>query len=327
MCMILDIFKEIICLNSSFSQITMKDFISIKTILVATDFSTRSDQAVKVAVHMARRHQARIILFYNFSSFFIIDRTGRQMVGKEIINENFEQVENSLKLIKEHLYEQYDFTDCTTVTGNDTLISSLNKTIHEESVDLVITGASGKQGIRELILGSSSYQILTAANCSVLLVPEDSHQLNFKKILVPVRVLDKLHEKFGLSRLIAEKNKGTIRLLGISPQQHLADIRKAYIGLRKELKKSNIEHDASFIVTNDKAMEISRVSNDSEFDLIILNYQDEGNWKSFFSENFLKQIINRTSVPLLFFKDPHNINPTTDPEEGMGYDITLPFPG
>jgi len=305
----------------------MKDFTSIKTILVATDFSTRSDQAVKAAVHMAKRHQARVILFYNFSSFYIIDRTGRQAVGEETINEHLEQVKTSLNLIRSHLEEKYDFTDCHTVIGNDTLISSLNKTIQEESVDLVITGASGKQGIKELILGSSSYRILTAAHCSVLLVPEDSHQLNFKKILVPVRVLDKLHEKFGLSKLIAEKNKGTISLLGISPGQQFTDIRKAYIRLRKELKESPIEYDASFMISNDKALEISKVSNDSEFDLIILNYQDEENWKSFFSENFLKRIINRTSVPLLFFKDPNNTYPTTDSEEGMGYDITLPFPG
>lgn len=305
----------------------MKDFISIKTILVTTDFTTRSDQAVKVAVHMAKRHNARVILFYNFSSFFIIDRTGRQMVGKETVDQNFAQIESSLNSIKDFLQDQYDFTNCTTVIGNDTLINSINKTIQEESVDLVITGASGKQGIKELILGSSSYQILTAANCSVMLVPEDSHQLNFKKILVPVRVLDKLHEKFDLSKLIAEKNKGTISLLGISPEQQFADIRRAYIGLRKELRKSDIEYNASFIVSNDKALEISKVSNNSEFDLIILNYQDEENWKSFFSENFLKQIINRTSVPLLFFKDPDRIKPETGADEDLGYDITMPFPG
>lgn len=305
----------------------MKDFISIKTILVATDFTTRSDQAVKVAVHMAKRHQARIILFYNLSNFYIIDRTGMQMVGQETVNENFEQIENSLNLIKEHLQKQYDFTNCTTAIGNNTLINSLNRIIREESVDLVITGGSGKQGLKELILGSSSYQILTAATCSVLLVPEDSHQLNFKKILVPVRVLDELHEKFDLSKLIAEKNKGTISLLGISPEQQFADIRKAYIGLRKELRRSHIEYDASFIISNDKALEISKVSNDSEFDLIILNYQDEENWKSFFSENFLKRIINKTSVPLLFFKDSNQNNIKTDPEDDMGYDINLPFHG
>lgn len=305
----------------------MKDFISIKTILVATDFTARSDQAVKVAVHMAKRHHARIILFYNLSSFYIIDRTGMQMVGQETVNENFEQIENSLNLIKEHLQKQYDFTNCTTAIGNNTLINSLNRIIKEKSVDLAITGGSGKQGLKELILGSSSYQILTAATCSVLLVPEDSHQLNFKKILVPVRVLDELHEKFDLSKLIAEKNKGTISLLGISPEQQFADIRKAYIGLRKELRRSHIEYDASFIISNDKALEISKVSNDSEFDLIILNYQDEENWKSFFSENFLKRIINKTSVPLLFFKDSNQNNIKTGPEDDMGYDINLPFHG
>ncbi|WP_312175041.1 hypothetical protein [Chryseobacterium sp.] len=77
-------------------------------------------------------------------------------------------------------------------------------------------------------------------------------------------------------------------------------------------------------MSNDKAVEISKASKDAEFDLIILNYQDEESWKSFFSENFFKQIINNTSVPLLFFKDDDM--PAQDPEPA-GYDITLPFPG
>ncbi len=293
----------------------MENHTQIKTLLVAIDFTEKTDSAAILAVHMARRHNARIILFHNVMNFFIIDRTGRQMVGEDTVTKQYAEAENSLELIKNSLQQSY----------NDiTITNSINKIVEEESVDIVITGTSGKQGLRELILGSSSYQILNGVNCSVLMMPEGCKKYKFEKILVPVRVLEKLKEKMEISKLIAEKNKGFISLFGISGDEKFTTIRKAFIKIRESLKGSETEHYASFTVSNDKAVEIYKASKDAEFDLIILNYQDEESWKSFFSENFFKQIINNTSVPLLFFKD--NDSPAQDPEP-IGYDITLPFPG
>lgn len=298
----------------------MEKYTKIKTILVAVDFTEKANNAVTLAVQMAKRHHARIILFHNFNNFFIVDRTGRQTIG----NQDISQAEESLIKLKTLLQQKYAEIEFLVGMGNDTLINSLNQMIEAESVDLVIAGTSGKQGIRELFLGSSSYQILTGINCSVLMMPEDFHRYNFEKILVPVRVSEQLEEKVDLSMLIAERNNGTISLLGISDEQDLEKMQQAYLSVRETLKESNTEYYASFIVTEDKATEISKVSKDEEFDLIILNDTDEKIWKSFFSENFLKQIINNTSVPLLFFKDRNDtpINP-----ENVGYDITLPSPG
>ncbi|MFN4364825.1 universal stress protein [Chryseobacterium hispalense] len=302
----------------------MEKYTKIKTILVAIDFTEKTDSATILAVHMARRHNARVILFHNVMSFFIIDRTGRQVVGEDTISKHYAEAENSLELIKNTLQQSYSDITFSTMIGNDTITNSINKIIEKESVDIVITGTSGKQGLRELFLGSSSYQILTGVNCSVLLMPEGSQQYKFEKILVPVRVLEKLNEKLEISKLIAEKNKGFINLLGISGDENPIGIRRAFIKIRESLKGSDTEHYSSFVISNDKALQISKASRDAEFDLIILNYQDEESWKSFFSENFFKQIINNTSVPLLFFKDSDA--PDHGPEPA-GYDITLPFPG
>lgn len=303
----------------------MEKHVKIKTILVAIDFTEKTDSATTLAVHMARRHNARIILFHNVMNFFIIDRTGRQMIGEDTVNKHYKEAEHSLGLMKDHLQKMYRDVTFDKVIGNDNIINSINKIIDSESVDIVITGTSGKQGLREFILGSSSYQILKGVNCSVLLMPENSQQYKFEKILVPVRVLEKFDEKLEISKLIAKKNNGFIGLLGISDSEHFREIRKAFIKARESLDINEKDDHTSFIVSdNNKAVEISKASKDAEFDLIILNYQDEEGWKSFFSENFFKQIINNTSVPLLFFKNGEATDPGPEP---TGYDITLPFPG
>lgn len=297
----------------------------LKTLLVAVDFTEKSDNAIQLAVRMAQRHKAKIILFHNYSNFYIIDKTGRQVIGKETISSNYEQAEKSLGEIRMIYQQQYPDISFSSAVGNETIVNSINHQINSESVDLVIIGTSGNLGLRELVLGSVSYQLLNNVHCPVLLTPSDSNIYDFRKILVPVRVLDELNEKIELAECIAEKNNGIIKILGISHEKDKNEIKEAFISVNHGLSNNNIDFSASFSVTDDKATEISEVSKEDSFDLIILNNQDEQSWKSFFSENFLKQIINNTSVPLLFYKNTH-IEAETN-QENAGYDITLPCPG
>ena len=171
-----------------------------------------------------------------------------------------------------------------------------------------------------------SYEILTGSNTSVLLVPEKCRTYTFENILVPVRVLDDLLDKVDISLAIAEKNKGLISLFGISGEDNVREIKSAYEEVRRTLEESSQEFRSQFIMTGEKAIEISEYSKDDDADIIILNYQDENSWRSFFMENFFKQIINNTDIPLFFLKNRYGKKQNL-PNANVGYDITLPHPG
>ncbi len=298
----------------------------IKTILVTVDFTEKSENAVTMAVHMAGRHNARIILFYNFINYYIIDRTGKQAVGTEKVREGLELAERGLREIKLSIEKQNSLLRVEMMIGSNSLVSSINECIASEKVDLVITGTSGRQKIKELLLGSASYEILTGANSSVLLVPEKCHTYDFEKILVPVRVIENLQEKLMLSRNIAKKNNAEISLLGICSEDEVTVIKEAYHSIWSTLAKDTVKYSTSFILTSDKAVKISQFSKIDQADIIILNYHDENSWKSLFSENFFKQIINHTDVPLFFLKKTTEVQKAVA-DESSGFDIALPYPG
>lgn len=298
----------------------------IKTILVTIDFTEKSENAVTMAVHMAGRHNARIILFYNFINYYIIDRTGKQAVGTEKVREGLELAERGLREIKLSIEKQNSLLRVEMMIGSNSLVSSINECIASEKVDLVITGTSGRQKIKELLLGSASYEILTGANSSVLLVPEKCHTYDFEKILVPVRVIENLQEKLMLSRNIAKKNNAEISLLGICSEDEVTVIKEAYHSIWSTLAKDTVKYSTSFILTSDKAVKISQFSKIDQADIIILNYHDENSWKSLFSENFFKQIINHTDVPLFFLKKTTEVQKAVA-DESSGFDIALPSPG
>lgn len=298
----------------------------ISTLLVAVDFTEKSNNAVRMAVHIAARHEARVILFHNITNHTIIDRTGKQVIGADIIDENYKKTEQALADIQTSLQTQYPDLEFKTIIKNDSLVHGINNIIGNEDVDLVICGSSGQQNFAQLLLGSLSYQILTEVNCSVLLVSEKCSKYSFDKILVPVRVLEDLTDKIELSVAIAKKNKGIISLLGISNEDDILKIREAYQRIKKNLAIRSQEYDSQFLLTHDKATQISKFSQDDNADIIILNYKDEDSWKSFFLENFFKQIINYTDIPLLFLKNRQVLS-NINSDDSTAFDITLPCPG
>lgn len=298
----------------------------ISTLLVAVDFTEKSNNAVRMAVHIAARHEARVILFHNITNHTIIDRTGKQVIGADIIDENYKKTVQALADIETSLQTQYPDLQFKTIIKNDSLVHGINNIIGNKDVDLVICGSSGQQNFAQLLLGSLSYQILTEVNCSVLLVPEKCSKYSFDKILVPVRVLEDLTDKIELSVAIAKKNKGIISLLGISNEDDILKIREAYQRIKKNLAIRSQEYDSQFLLTHDKATQISKFSQDDNADIIILNYKDEGSWKSFFLENFFKQIINYTDIPLLFLKNRQMVS-NINSDDSTAFDITLPCPG
>lgn len=299
---------------------------SINTILVTTDFTEKANNAVKMAIRIAERHQSHTIIYHNINNYFVIDRTGKQVLGSDTINENIQKAEKALETLKENLKNQYPDLFIETVIKNDSLIHGINEVIEQEDVDLVVSGTSGKQNFAQVLLGSLSYEILTGANCSVLLVPETCRKYSFEKILVPVRILDHLLDKVDLSVILAKKNRGIINLLGLSSEDDFDKIKTAYTKVKKTLDYKSLEYESQFLLTKNNAFEISNLSKDDQADIIILNYKDENSWKSFFMENFFKQIINNTDIPLFFYKNRYELK-INNRSDNAGYDITLPHPG
>ncbi|MFY1045764.1 universal stress protein [Chryseobacterium sp. GP-SGM7] len=299
---------------------------SISTLLVTTDFTEKSKNALEMAVHIALRHHSRIIILHNINHFFVIDKTGKQLLGADVVKNNVKRVEKTFQKMKTSLVSEYPKLVIETILTSDTLINGINKVIDDEDVDLVVCGTSGKQDFIRVVIGSLSYEILTGVNTSVLLVPESCTKYTFEKILVPVRVTDNLSDKIDLSLTIAKKNKGSIDILGISKEDNVNTIGKAYLDVRRTLEYCSQRYDSHFVETGDNALQISEYSKDDGADIIILNYQDEQSWKSIFMENFFKQIINNTVVPLFFLKNRYE-KKIDSTKVGDGYDVLLPHPG
>ena len=303
----------------------MKMKTEIKTILVPTDFSALSKNALKVAAKMAQRHHAKLIVSHAINTYYLIDRSGKQVIGSQTIQENTDRVTAKLNKLRVSFQEKYNL-DIDTRICNHNIVDSINDLILTDKVDIVVMGTSGKQKMKQFILGSNSYNVLLHANCSVLLIPEKSKKTSFKKILFPVRVEHELDQKAALSILLANKNNGGIMLLGVGDLAQMVTIKKAYIEMKKNLFLKSANYNSEFQLSHDNADLITKAANDKNSDIIILADQDEDSWKSFMADNFFKKIINGTDIPLLIVKSKLK-KIKNNKERIEGYDLTMPIPG
>lgn len=297
----------------------------IKTILVPIDFSGKSKNALKVAANMARRHEAKLLVTHVVHTYNLIDHGGKQVIGSQTVQRNIDDAVIKLEELRLQLNEEFK-VEVETRISTQNMIDTVNDFITTEDIDIVVVGTSGSQNVKQLILGSNSYNMLLHANCSVLLVPEKFDKTCFKKILFPVRVKHELDQKADLSVLLADKNEGDISLLGVGTPNKVAKVRKAFMEMKKNLLLKSADYISEFHLSDNNADSIVKAANEKGSDIIILADQDEDSWKSFMADNFFKKIINGTDVPLLIVKSKLK-KIKNDPETATGYDISLPIPG
>lgn len=297
----------------------------IKTILVPLNFCEKSKNALKIAAKMAERHEAKLILVHMIHSYYLIDHGGKQVIGSETIQKTIDDAELKLNQLKKQLQEKYHLTIETKIC-TENMIESINDFVQTDDVDLVVMGTSGRQKIKQFILGSNSYNVMLHANCSVLLIPEKFKKTDFKKILFPVRVKHELLQKADLSILLAKKNEGGINLLGVGNPNRMKTVKQAYSEIKKNMLLKSAEYYSEFESAYNNADVITKAAIEKNSDIILLADEDEDSWKSFMSDNFFKKMINGTDIPLFIVKSKlKKIQNKT--ERIRGYDLTLPIPG
>lgn len=146
--------------------------IQIRKILLPTDFSDPSRQAVRQAVDLAEHHQAELILLH------VTEETSlpaRQVIKHgsfpNLADEIRKGAERSLAEISEELVKGRVATTLVVRSGPPAL--EIAAAAQELGVDLIVIASHGYGLFRRFLLGSTTERVMRTAPCSVLLVRGD----------------------------------------------------------------------------------------------------------------------------------------------------------
>jgi nucleotide-binding universal stress UspA family protein len=140
--------------------------VSMRNILLATDFSHSSDAALAHAASIARRYDAKMFVAH------VIRPDVYQLVPPEVTTITLEQTRRYAEQQMAGLLISGRLRDIPhqVLLGTGELWPVLSELLGQHEIDLIVVGTHGRTGVRKLLLGSAAEEIFRMASCPVLTV-------------------------------------------------------------------------------------------------------------------------------------------------------------
>jgi nucleotide-binding universal stress UspA family protein len=160
----------------------------MKNILVPTDFSENSWNAIKFALKFFQNSKCNFYLLHvtpitNFFGDEIPVVSTGDVIEKTYISKAKRSLHLLLKKIKN--LSQNPNHNFMTISSYDYFIDAVKNQVQQKNIDLIIMGTKGASGIKQAIIGSNTGDLITKVKCPVLVVPEKADFKNIKEIGFP----------------------------------------------------------------------------------------------------------------------------------------------
>lgn len=196
----------------------------MKNILLPTDFSENSWNAIIYAINFFENESCNFFLLHvnRFSTVVFDDST---YVATNQVVENVFNKPTKLKLrgILKRIAKQFTNNKnhkFYTLTDYNYFLDSIRKHVEEKKIDCIVLGTKGASGLKKIIVGSNTADVITKVQCTTLAIPEGAKFVKMDEIAFPsdfsvnynIQILDPLYE-------ILEKWNSSLRILHINKKK------------------------------------------------------------------------------------------------------------
>ncbi|WP_456471829.1 universal stress protein [Methanocaldococcus sp.] len=142
-----------------------------KRIVVPTDGSEVSMEAVNHAIHIAKKLNSEIYAIYvvDISPFVGLPMEGSWEMITEVLREEGEEI---LKKVKE--LGEKEGVEIKTKMLDGIPAEEIVRFAKEKNADLIVMGTTGKTGLERILLGSVAERVIKTSPCPVLVVKKQS---------------------------------------------------------------------------------------------------------------------------------------------------------
>ena len=167
--------------------------ITLKNILVATDFSEPAEAALTYGQALVRTFNATLHVVhvvgnvsriaYGADGYFV----ALPEMQQEVDNAARKQLDNLLVCAGDHVEaDERPLTSRSVVIASDKPALAIVEYAQRERIDLIVTGTHGRAAMAHLLMGSVAERVVRTAPCPVLTVRHPEHEFVVPDALVAV---------------------------------------------------------------------------------------------------------------------------------------------
>jgi nucleotide-binding universal stress UspA family protein len=278
---------------------------SIKKILVPTDFSECAERASNIALLLAGKMSAELIFLHLFpdpvSSLHIPVSPGK----------NYKFAHPEISKIKIKLDGMVRDAERKGVTAKGVLVydkgnDSIEEFADSYRADLIVMGSHGAHGMVEWFAGSNAQHVSMHSDIPVLVIKNCFDKIEVKNILFASSFNENVISAMLIVTQLAQLWDATIHLLFVNLAIHSTEKKAAEAKMFDLMKKfPDSKFTVNFSDTNDEEFAISRTAEKLGIDMITLTPHDRDGLVKFFSHSIAENLVNHELRPVLVLPEVH----------------------
>lgn len=274
----------------------------ISKILVPTDFSKCSINALKVATEIAAKLGAKIEIVnaLHIPAYAPMDVMAVDLVNQPLLKEEEDKVKEDLKSLPNKIPQLKDINYSTKVFMAPTP-DAIYECTEQDDIDLIVMGTKGEHDIVENLFGSMSSLVIKSAEVPVLVIPESVESFDFKHIgfAADLHEIENMNQLSILS-LIAKMYDAEINIFHISEEndeESISEAARERMFLEGSLK--DIKHTFATIYHEEPLEGIMEFAESKNLDLLAMYPRQHGFWDKLIHGSTTKKVVMQIKIPLL----------------------------
>ncbi|MEP2771507.1 MAG: universal stress protein [Fulvivirga sp.] len=261
-------------------------------VIIPTDFSDCSINAIRYATHLLKRFRnVKITLLHTYtvrvaySELAFTDETAD------------DEISNEFELINQIIPELEEFEVTTHVEKNE-LLNTLPRLCREKEFDLVVMGTQGANSLEDEFLGTNTFAAINSSKCPVLVVPQNAELRDIRNIVlasdyqsIDSQILNPLKE-------INNVCGSAINILHISDKDKIDELHAVH-AKKLEQYLHKVQHHFHFFKSDDIENGILNFIDEHNSDLLCLIPRKHRFFQLMFGTSQSKKLIFHSQVPIL----------------------------
>lgn len=273
----------------------------MKKILVPTDFSNMADNALNVAVQLARKHHAEIYLLHTLDlPLAQIDAMSSQselpeaLFFMKLANKRFDNVlkRDHLRDISVHQVVEFDET-----------LSGILESCKKNNIDLIVMGSHGVSGLKEMFIGSTTEKVVRSSKIPVLVIKKEHEDFEINEFVFASDFSKESEQTYKQAIELAETLEAKLHLVMINTPNRFMTTGEANKRIGKFLASSDFDNYVVHIY-NDETIEegILNFSESVSADLIGISTHGRQGIAHFLNGSISEDLVNHAGRPVITFK-------------------------
>lgn len=272
----------------------------MKKIIVPVDFSEQSEYAMKVAVSLAKKHDAEIFALH------MLELNQAMITSSEGYHP--EQMVFLIKLAEKRFADflQKPFlkdVKVTPIIKHYKVFSEVNEIAKKHEADLVIMGSHGADGLSEIFIGSNAEKVVRTSDIPVIVVKEEMNDFKIDRFVFACDFKPENLSAFKRAKEFANLFDAELNLVYVNtPGDNFLSSADTYKRINKFLHEANSTDEVS--IHNDYSVEsgVINYSENNGADAIGIPTHGRRGLAHFFMGSIGEDIANHSKVPVITFK-------------------------